>query len=148
MIRLPLPLEPQRQIAKQRRFELRLEDRVVWLGDAPQPQVFAEYNRADVFCLPSIQEGFGIVLLEAMAAGKPIVASRAGAIPEVAPYALFPERDTHEFFADRLAQLYRIPALREKLAAKGGRRVERYDAPVVAQQFLDAACGVTPAAAI
>ena len=50
--------------------ELHLESAVKWIGDVTQRQLAAEYQRADVFCLPSIQEGFGIVFLEAMAAGQ------------------------------------------------------------------------------
>ncbi len=65
--------------------ELKLDSVVTWLGDVSRSQLVSEYQRADLFCLPSVQEGFGIVLLEAMAAGKPIVAARAAAIPEVAP---------------------------------------------------------------
>ena len=58
--------------------DLNLDRTVTWLGDVSRSQLAAEYNRCHVFCLPSVQEGFGIVLLEAMAAGKPIVAARAG----------------------------------------------------------------------
>src|SRR5712692_4181539 len=61
----------------------RMGPHITWLGDATDAQLAQEYNRCDVFCLPSVQEGFGIVFLEAMAAGKPIVAARAAAAPEV-----------------------------------------------------------------
>src|SRR4029077_2568679 len=47
--------------------DLHLADTVVWLGDVTRAELAEEYNRSSVFCLPSVQEGFGIVLLEAMA---------------------------------------------------------------------------------
>ena len=106
-----------------------LETRVTWLGDVSRPQLAAEYNRADVFCLPSVQEGFGIVLLEAMAAGKPIVASRAAAIPEVAPHGLLVEPENPEALAAAIETLYRSPEQRAALGAEGLRRVEPFDAP-------------------
>ena len=43
--------------------ELSLGTVVQWLGDAPISRLAEDYNRCDVFCLPSVQEGFGIVLL-------------------------------------------------------------------------------------
>ena len=95
----------------------------------------------DVFCLPSVQEGFGIVLLEAMAAGKPIVASRAAAVPEVAPYGVLVEPDSVEALAGGIEELYRSPERRAALARTGIAWVERFDAPLVAGLFLEAVAG-------
>ena len=58
---------------------------VQFLGHVAFARLAGEYRRADVFCLPSRQEAFGIVFLEAMAAGLSIVAARAAAVPEVVP---------------------------------------------------------------
>src|SRR5262249_35682635 len=60
-----------------------LDDTVVFLGDVPRSTLAVEYGQADCFCLPTVQEGFGIVFAEAMAAGLPIVACRAAAVPEI-----------------------------------------------------------------
>jgi glycosyltransferase involved in cell wall biosynthesis len=61
--------------------EAGVTDRVHVLG--PRKDVPALMHAVDVFAMPSIWEGFGLVLLEAMAAGRPIVASRVATIPEV-----------------------------------------------------------------
>src|SRR6185295_8238776 len=79
---------------------LHLEETVSWLGDVTAGQLAAEYNGADVFCLPSVQEGFGIVFLEALAAGKPIVAARAAAVPEVVRHGLLVEPENDDALAD------------------------------------------------
>jgi glycosyltransferase involved in cell wall biosynthesis len=111
--------------------ELRLDGVVTWLGDVSRAQLAEEYNRADVFCLPSVQEGFGIVLLEAMAAGKPIVASRAAAIPEVAPDEVLVEPEDAEALAAGIRQVYQSPP-------EPSDWVEQFDTPLVARRFLDA----------
>ena len=109
--------------------ELRLDGVVTWLGDVSRAQLAEEYNRADAFCLPSVQEGFGIVLLEAMAAGKPIVASRAASIPEVAPHGVLVEPDNAEALADGLERVFQAPPAPPDW-------VEQFDAPLVAKRFL------------
>jgi glycosyltransferase involved in cell wall biosynthesis len=116
--------------------EKRLENTVTWLGDLSQPALAAEYNRSDVFCLPSVQEGFGIVFLEAMAAGKPIVAAKAAAVPEVVPQGVLVEPENSAAIAAALVDLHRDPEKRAALAAQGREIVERYDAPRVARMFL------------
>jgi glycosyltransferase involved in cell wall biosynthesis len=88
--------------------------------------------------LPSVQEGFGIVLLEAMAARKPIVAAQAAAIPEVAPHGVLVEPDSAEALAAGIEELYGAPEKRAELARTGAAWVEQFDAPRVARLFLDA----------
>ncbi len=115
---------------------------VVWLGDATQEQLAREYNRCHVFCLPSVQEGFGIVFLEAMAAGKPIVATRAAAIPEVVRdgvEGLLVEPRNPAALAAALARLRDDAALRAKLAANGRARVEEFTRQRVCRIFMKAA---------
>ena len=91
-----------------------------------------------MFCLPSVQEGFGIVLLEAMAAGKPIVASRAAAIPEVVPHGVLVEPEEPEALAAALENLRQSAETRAAVARAGTAWVERFDAPRVAHLFLEA----------
>src|SRR5207302_3133370 len=62
---------------------LELTDRVHFLGHLPFAALVAEYRNATIFALPTEQEGFGIVFLEAMASSLPIVATRVAAVPEV-----------------------------------------------------------------
>lgn len=62
---------------------LGVNQRVEFIGAVPPSQIAEEYRTADIFVLPSYFEAFGIVLVEAMAAGIPIVATNVGGIPTV-----------------------------------------------------------------
>ena len=117
---------------------LRLQGRVLWLGDLTPNELATEYNGADVFCLPSVQEGFGIVFLEAMAAGKPIVAARAAAVPEVVHNGLLVEPENEDALADALDSLYRDSQLRMSLSASGRRHVENFEMRRIARRFMEA----------
>lgn len=118
--------------------DLELQNTVRWLGDVSRAELAREYNRASVFCLPSVQEGFGIVLLEAMAAGKPIVAARAGAIPETAPHAVLVEPDNVEALAAGIESVYQSTEARASQSCAGVKWVKQFDAPRIARLFLDA----------
>jgi glycosyltransferase involved in cell wall biosynthesis len=125
--------------------ELGLERTVRWLGNVSMNELAAEYGRADIFSLPSVQEGFGIVFLEAMAAGKPIVAARAAAIPEVVRNGLLVEPGNAEALADAILRLNRDPDLRARLGKAGSQDVEEFAMLRVARQFLRAVGKIVPA---
>ena len=126
---------PEREEFLQVGREERLGDTVCWLGDVSRAALAAEYNRCDVFCLPSVQEGFGIVFLEAMAAGKPIVAARAAAAPEVVRHGALADPDNADSLAEAIFALWRDPERRAALAQAAALRVNEFDAPLVARAF-------------
>jgi glycosyltransferase involved in cell wall biosynthesis len=117
--------------------ELRLEGVVKWIGNATQRQLAGEYRRAGVFCLPSVQEGFGIVFLEAMAAGKPIIAARSAAVPEVVQHGCLVEPDNAEALAAAIETLYFDSGLRARLTAEGLQAVQQFEMNRVALLFLN-----------
>lgn len=125
--------------------ELKLGSACRLLGAIPDDdEVKAWYYRADLFCLPSVQEGFGIVFLEAMAAGLPVVATTAAAIPEVVPHGeaglLAPPGDVPALAA-ALTTLLADPALRQRYGAFGREYVARFDWMRVAERFLEVTRG-------
>ena len=63
--------------------ELGLQDEIVWLDFVPEDDLVALYNLADLFCFPSIYEGFGIPPLEALACGTPVVTANNSSLAEV-----------------------------------------------------------------
>jgi glycosyltransferase involved in cell wall biosynthesis len=101
----------------------------------------SEYRNAKIFALPTAQEGFGIVFLEAMAASLPIVAGRAAAVPEVVEEgvtALLVDPSDDTALARSLETLLDQPAMRAAMGSAGRTRVREYDAPIVARRFLAA----------
>jgi len=90
----------------------RLEDRVTFTGFVPDGELVEWYQAATCLVLPSHDEGFGLPVVEAMACGTPVVASRVGAIPE-----LIGEDAGLLFTADRSDEL--VTALRRLLTGDG-----------------------------
>jgi glycosyltransferase involved in cell wall biosynthesis len=97
-----------------------------------------QYCEAEIFCMPSLQEGFGIVFLEAMAAGLPIVAVRGGAAPEVLgedQVGFLVSPSDPEELAGRLVQLLQDEELRRRFGEAGRKRVEFFDIDKVSRRF-------------
>jgi len=144
---------PEHRQLQQRVVQLGLGSVVQLLGALPDDQeVRRWYRRATLFCLPSLQEGFGIVFLEAMASGLPVVSTTATAIPEVVPHGragLLVPAQNPQALAEAIVSLLADP---ERLAAArdaGYQHVQRYGWNLVAATFLAAVAPlleVSPAA--
>jgi glycosyltransferase involved in cell wall biosynthesis len=130
---------PCRRTWERLRNSLGLDERVEFLGTIPRRELVDRYRRASVFCLPSRQEGFGIVFLEAMANAVPIVAARAAAVPETVAdgeVGLLADPDDPGELARHLSVLLTNRELRRAMGQAGRRRVAEYRADRVAELFL------------
>jgi glycogen synthase len=129
---------------------------VRWIREmVPVPDLAGFYSGAEMFVCPSIYEPFGIINLEAMACGCPVVASRVGGIPEavadgetgaLVPFesrggADFEPRDPERFARDLAEAINRLHAnegLRRRMGEAGRRRVEeRFSWTQIARRTLD-----------
>ena len=115
-------------------------DGVKWKGHVSWEQMPALYRSASVFVMPSWFESFGISVIEAMAFGLPVVASNAGALPEIVEDGvtgfLVPPGDARALAA-AIMKLLQDPALRHRMGRAGRLRVlERYSAERVARETL------------
>ena len=97
------------------------------LGHLSGEQLAAHYARARIFAFPSLDEGFGMPILEAMAHGVPVIASQCSAMPEVAgDAALLVDPLNIDQLAHALTRLAADEGLREDLIARGRARVPRF----------------------
>ncbi len=115
-----------------------LGDRVVFTGFVPDADLVHLYNRAEALVQPSLMEGFGLPAVEAMACGRPVVASTAGSLPEVIGDAgLYFDPTDCEAIASALRRFANEPGLREALGAKALKQAARYSWDASASATLD-----------
>lgn len=118
--------------------ECRLGPFVKLIGYLPAEELNGIYRLATVFVFPSLCEGFGLPLLEAMASGLPIAASRSSAIPEVAQdAALYFLPEEPEDIAEKILLLLGDESLRQRLIERGRKRILDFDWKRTAEETLD-----------
>jgi len=112
---------------------------VQFLGEQTQDQLRGWMQRAWVFVLPSLEEGLGVVLLEALACGTPCVGSRVGGIPDVVVPGtglLVPPADELAL-ADAIVQLLQNPTQWQALSTAARQRaLDYYSWPIIAAQLM------------
>lgn len=117
--------------------EFLLDNEVImpgWIEEIDMPYI---YSAANVFVFPSLYEGFGIPLLQAMACEVPIVASRSASIPEVTEDAalLFEPLDVNSM-SEAMGKIITDGKLREKLISRGRERIKNFSWEKCAQETL------------
>ena len=114
------------------------EGAVLLTGVVSENRLRALYEHADAFIYPSRYEGFGLPLLEAMACGRPVIASTAGALPEIVGEAgILCDPDDEQGFTDSLERVLRAPAFAAELAARARRRAQSFTWQRVAERTLE-----------
>lgn len=136
---------PREEYLKSLAKKMKQWDRVVFAGEVTEKELLACYSRADVFVHPAIvdskgdTEGLGVVLLEAMAAGKPVVATKVGGIPEAivnGKTGLLVEPRDSVALQKAIRTILLKPTLGNTLGDNGKELVrEKFDWPIIAQKF-------------
>jgi glycosyltransferase involved in cell wall biosynthesis len=120
------------------RPEVGMGDRVIFLSDIPERDLPLLYNGAQVFVFPSLYEGFGLPVLEAMACGTPVVCSNTSSLPEIvgdAAITLDPE-DTGAWVM-ALDSVLENEELRAELRTKGLEQAAKFTWQETARETLE-----------
>ena len=117
------------------------DSRIEWLGRISDSEKISRMSRASVFCAPSLHgESFGVVLLEAMAAGTPVVASNLDGYRNVATddeTALLVETGNVAGLASALARVLVDPRLAARLTANGREHAQRFSMDALADRYIE-----------
>ncbi|MHB8168722.1 MAG: glycosyltransferase family 4 protein [Thermoleophilia bacterium] len=118
--------------------EMSLDGQVILLGFITEQDLVALYHGADVFLYPSLYEGFGMPVLEAMVCGTPVITTSAGSIPEVAGDAtLFVDPKNPEEIAHAILQIISDTELRNRMIGKGLEQAKQFSWAKTAKQMLE-----------
>jgi glycosyltransferase involved in cell wall biosynthesis len=118
---------------------------VTLAGFVPDADLAGLYAGCSAFCYPSLYEGFGLPVLEAMAAGAPVVTSQVSSLPEVGgDAAIYVHPEDEDSIRAALDELLRAPEKRAELSERGRARAAEYSWERTARRVLEElelACG-------
>lgn len=131
------PLKEGEAILRRLAAELGISESVVFTGFVPEADLAALYSAARVYACPSLYEGFGFTVLEAMACGTPVVCSPATSLPEAAGNgALYADPGNAVDFAQALQRAFHDEPMRQELIEKGRKNAESFTWDKAAAQTL------------
>jgi L-malate glycosyltransferase len=118
----------------------KIKNRVVFLGRIPREKTFSYYQRADVFALPSLNEGMSNAMLEALATGLPIVSTDTGGAKELVGEGVngyIVKMRNSQDIADRLERLIIDSNLRKKMGEESRKKAENFSWKKVAEKYFE-----------
>ncbi|MDP2923091.1 MAG: glycosyltransferase family 1 protein [Candidatus Omnitrophota bacterium] len=117
--------------------DLGLENKVIMLGYIPDDDLPMLYNASECFVFPSLYEGFGIPLLEAMNCGVPIIASNVSSLPEIGgDAALYVDPYDETSIAKAMKKIAEDEQLKKQLIEKGFKRAKEFSWQKMAREIL------------
>jgi len=120
-------------------FPENVRNHVKLLGRLPDPEVEAWFQRASIFVAPSLYESFGLVFLEAMRWGTPVIGTTAGGIPEVVEHGksgILVPPENHAELARAIIELLQDKRLRDELGHAGRERCrDKFSIDSMAQEM-------------
>jgi glycosyltransferase involved in cell wall biosynthesis len=117
--------------------QLGLQDQVIFTGYIPDEDLPALYNGAELFCFPSLYEGFGLPVLEAMACGVPVVTSNCSSLPEVAgDAAILVDPYNVDEIADAMKRVLSDRELAQELRHLGLERAKQFSWEKTARETI------------
>jgi glycosyltransferase involved in cell wall biosynthesis len=117
---------------------LDITSRVVFCGQVPDNELFRLYNQAYAFVFPSLEEGFGLPLLEAATAGCPVLCSDIAVFREIAgDSALYFDPRSKESFTGQVQTVLSGESRRDDLIARGTRNLKRFSWKEAARKTLE-----------
>jgi L-malate glycosyltransferase len=120
--------------------ECGVSDKVKFFGAVPHEHLGRYYGLADVFCLPSQNEGMSNTVLEAMSAGLPIIATVTGGTEELVrdgENGFFVKKESPEDLAEKISRFVSDQPLRARMGEASRKRAEEMSWKNVANQFLE-----------
>jgi len=116
-----------------------LEGKVTFIGKVENQKIPEYMALADIFVLPSLSEGLGIVNLEAMASGLPIVATNVGGIPEVVKdgeNGFLVDPEDSQKIAEKVLLLLEDSGLRKNISDNNKEKVKKYSLDIVVEKLM------------
>lgn len=115
-----------------------IRDRVRWLGFVADEELPYLYAASQALVFPSLYEGFGLPVLEAMRSGAPVITSRRSSLPEVAgDAALYVDPTSAEEIAATMARLLSSPEQQAELRERGLLQAQKFSWERTAERVLD-----------
>jgi glycosyltransferase involved in cell wall biosynthesis len=131
------PLDEGKQPLQALADELGIRDKVIFTGVVNDSELRALYSGARVYACPSLYEGFGFTVLEAMACETPVVCSHETSLPEVArDAAIYADPRNPEEFGEAIHEAFTNDCLRDTLIEKGKKNLQRFVWANAASQTL------------
>lgn len=129
---------PYQQQLKDMATDLGVADRVHFINGLPNDDLPAVYQLAAVFCLPSVYEGFGLPVAEALASRVPVIAATGSCLEEAGgPDSIYVDPNDEKELASSITQITEDPEMRDRMIGRGAQYVTRFSDTAMAKSLME-----------